>query len=386
MPSSRGFAGAVLGGRYQLAERLGAGGMAEVYRAEDLVLDRPVAVKLLHPGAEAAGAARERLRSEVRLLARLSHPGLVSVYDAGEEAGRAFLVMQLVEGGTLAERLASGPLPVADTVRVGVELGEVFAHLHAQDLVHRDIKPSNVLLAPEGRVFLADFGIARAIDATRLTATDSPIGTAAYMAPEQVQGYPVGPAADVYALGLLLIECLSGRPAYEGGNSLEVAMARLHRPPRIPSTGLPAPLIELLEAMTDGDPARRPTAEEVTSRLRGLLVPALGQADRYGPHATAVLQTHPALTEGNPRLALEKVTGGMRSLWRRGGARRVLGLPLNVVAGLALLVAVLTGFAVSALPDRPAPAGPERLAPPTAPPGPQRLPEDLDRLDKAVAP
>lgn len=383
MSAGTGFTGAVLAGRYRLADRIGAGGMAEVYRGEDLVLGRSVAVKLLHPGADAAGAARERLDSEVRLLARLSHPGLVAVYDTGEESGRAFLVMQLVDGGTLTDRLASGPLPVDDLMQIGAALADVLAYLHAQGMVHRDLKPSNVLLDSTGRVFLTDFGIARVIDATRLTATNSAIGTATYMAPEQVQGHTVGPPADVYSLGLVLVECVTGQPVYEGTNSFEIAMARLHRSPQIPSAGLPAALPRLLETMTVTDPDRRPTAAETLSWLRDLPSPTSDSTEQAGARETAVL-SRPSATAPR-RGTLPDVAGGPRSLWRRAHARSVAGLRMTTVIGLALLAAVvLGGVTLLALPDDP--AGPEPLAPPSAPAGPERLPADLDRLDREVRP
>lgn len=384
MSAGTGFTGVVLDGRYQLAERLGVGGVAEVYRGEDLALGRSVAVKLLHSGADAAGSAHERLRSEVRLLARLSHPGLASVYDTGQHSGRAFLVMQLVDGGTLADSLVAGPLPTSGVVEVGTGLADVLAYLHAQDLVHRDLKPSNVMLDSTGRVFLTDFGIARVVDATRMTTTNAAIGTATYMAPEQVQGHSVGPPADIYALGLVLIECLTGRPAYEGGNSFEVAMARLHTSPPIPSGGLPAPLPGLLEAMTDRVPDRRPTAEQMAPQLRGVATPTPDRSDQAGPRATAVLPA-PSATAGRSGLALSGAGDGPRALWRRARARSIAGLRMTTVIGLVVLAAVLIGgLTLLALPDDP--AGPKPLSPPTAPPGSDRLPEDLDRLEREVSP
>ncbi|MGH8868079.1 MAG: serine/threonine-protein kinase [Actinomycetes bacterium] len=401
--------GAVLAGRYQLADRIGTGGMAEVFRAEDVVLERPVAVKMLHPGID-AGAARERLRSEVRLLARMSHPGLVSVYDAGDQDDRGFVVMQLVEGGTLAERLAVGALARDEVTRLASQLAEVLAYLHSQNLVHRDLKPSNVLLGSSGRVLLTDFGIARMLDAAHVTATDTTVGTAAYMAPEQVQGRRVGPAADVYALGLILIQCLTGEPVYAGSNTFEVASARLHRSPQIPRLAAGAPFSTLLESMTRLEPEQRPTANETATALRDQVpgtAPGSG-APVDGPDTTAVLPTvppdergpvsalgglgdrvrtgwsrRPRAVPGRHTLASSPAAGRLREVWQHRDTP-VLGVRADLALGVALgLLVLLVLILVAAGQDAPsgAPAPAEHS---TVPPGAERLPADLDRLDDAV--
>jgi serine/threonine protein kinase len=253
----------VLGGRYRLEGLLGAGGMADVHRAEDLRLHRPVAVKVFRPGTDPDG--ERRFRSEAQTLANLRHPGLVAVHDFAVEGGRAYLVMELVDGPTLAAELQREPYDAESATRVGLELAQVLAYVHGEGVVHRDIKPSNVLVDRDGRMRLADFGIARLVDSSGLTSVDDAIGTMPYLAPEQVRGDPVGPPADIYALGLVLLESLSGRRVFPGDDWAS-AERRLDRPPAIPA-GLPEPLRSTLRAMTDPDPRRRPDAREVAERL-----------------------------------------------------------------------------------------------------------------------
>lgn len=257
----------VLSGRYRLGDRLGRGAVAEVFRAHDLLLERPVAVKLFrsHPDL----LARRRFDHESQALAALSHPGLVSIFDVGVHHDRLYLVMRLVDGGSLQARLLDGPLTPAHTVRLGSRLAGGLAHVHARGVVHRDVKPSNILLDEHGEPCLTDFGIALVTGAARLTASNEIIGTPAYLAPEQVSGTVVTPAVDVYALGLVLLECLTGEVEYPGDNRMEAALARLHRPPRIPA-GLPRDVAGLLMAMTAPDPASRPTAAACADHLAAL--------------------------------------------------------------------------------------------------------------------
>ncbi|MET9378198.1 protein kinase [Streptomyces sp. NPDC002992] len=246
----------VVAGRYRLDDLLGRGGAADVYEGWDLRLHRPVAVKVFRPGGESQ--TEERFDGEGRLLAHMQHPGLVTVYDSGHEDGRPYLVMQLIKGTTLRRRIAAGPLTPAEASRIGAALASALAHVHAAGVVHRDVKPSNILLDGTGTPYLTDFGISRLLDATAHTATGTLVGTAAYMAPEQVLGKGAAPAADVYSLGLVLLEALKGELEYAGA-PLEAAIARLHRPPAIPPH-LSADLVELLEAMTDPEETGRPDA------------------------------------------------------------------------------------------------------------------------------
>jgi len=253
----------LLAGRYRLEELLG-GTDAEVYRAIDEQLGRTVAVKIARSGS--SGFEPERFANEMRVLAGLRHPGLVTLYDAGTaDDGAPYLVMQYVAGVTLAARLRDG-LPAAEEVRrIGAALAGALDHLHADGIVHRDIKPANVLISDDGEVYLADLGIARARDTAGLTDTGLVVGTPAYLAPEQVAGRTVGPACDLYALGLVLLECFTGRREYQG-TPVEAAMARLSRQPVIPA-GLPAYWRRLLAELTALRPAARPTARQVAERL-----------------------------------------------------------------------------------------------------------------------
>ena len=262
MPSGGG-APVVVASRYRLVSLLGRGGTAEVWRAEDEALARDVALKLVTvPTDESAARAGE----EARLLARLNHPGLVPVYDAGTDGrGRPWVVMELVEGETLADTLKRGPLPSQRAAAVGRSIAEALAYVHGQGLLHRDVKPANILVGRDGRVRLTDFGIARLVDAARVTSTGMMVGTASYLAPEQVAGEPVGAPADVYALGLVLLECLTGQREYSG-STVEVALARLHRAPQVPAT-LPDGWSGLLRAMTAREPAARPTPAQAAADL-----------------------------------------------------------------------------------------------------------------------
>ncbi|MDQ3153398.1 MAG: serine/threonine protein kinase, partial [Actinomycetota bacterium] len=255
---------AVIAGRYELGPVIGRGGTADVHRARDVRLEREVAVKLFPRGV--TGPDRQRQNTELATLARLRHPGLIELFDAGNDDGRAYLVMQLVKGPPLAERLQVGPLPEQAVGGLGAELADTLAYVHANGVTHRDVKPANVLLGEDDRPMLGDFGIARLVDTTRITATGYLVGTAAYMSPEQVRGAPVGPATDVYALGLVLLECVTGRREYPGA-IMESLTSRLHRPPDV-RPGLAHGLTPLLTRMTAIDPAERPTAADVAAALR----------------------------------------------------------------------------------------------------------------------
>jgi serine/threonine protein kinase len=257
----------VLGGRYALAELLGRGGMADVYRAEDRLLERGVAVKVLRTAAPDA-ADDQRFRAEARTLANLEHPHVVSVLDAGRSELGPYLVLELVEGSSLSHHRgrAMDPRLVA---AMGRDIADALAYVHRRGIVHRDIKPGNILLDERGEVRLTDFGIARLLsDPAHHTATGATVGTAAYLSPEQVRGAPVTPAADIYALGLVLLEALTGERIYSGA-PIEAALARLHRPPEVP-TSLPQGWDAALSGMLTAEPEDRSTAVEVAHRMAAL--------------------------------------------------------------------------------------------------------------------
>jgi tRNA A-37 threonylcarbamoyl transferase component Bud32 len=255
-----------IAGRYTLDRIIGSGAAAVVYEGHDVVADQTVAVKVYRQdGSVLTGIQQSR---EIEALANLRHEGLVTLYDGGTETcpdGRTYLVTDLVDGPTLAERLKGGPLDAATVRDLALGLAAALAHVHSRGFIHRDIKPANILLDEGGHPRLADFGIARALDGTVATATGAIAGTAAYLAPEQARGEAVESPADVYALGLVLLEALTGRREYPG-TAVESATARLFRRPVVPA-GLQWHLTSLLKSMTDPDPARRPTAAEVAAAL-----------------------------------------------------------------------------------------------------------------------
>jgi eukaryotic-like serine/threonine-protein kinase len=378
----------LVGGRYRLEERIGFGGMAEVWRATDLSGNRPVAVKLL---AEGTGDAR-RFAAEVRVLSRVSHPAVVRFLGAGDHHGRLYLVMELVEGETLADRLAGGPLPAAGVARLGAVLAGALGAAHRVGIVHRDVKPANVLLDAAGHPHLADFGVSRLVGAATITGTGWVVGTAGYLAPEQVEAAVVGPPADVYALGLVLLECLTGERAFPGG-AVQAAAARLTRDPEVPA-GLPAPWPALLTAMTARDPLARPSADAVADALgAGRTVaapPPAGQdATRLLPAATPPVPSRPAgAAAAAARVAPAGSGRGPRPARRPRRRRRPL--PLVLVGAVLLALGLLVVVAFAGMADdtgrsvptttttgspaappataAPAPTTPATTAPPATPP------------------
>jgi serine/threonine protein kinase len=308
---------AVISGRYRLDRLVGRGGTAEVWQATDIQLDRRVALKLVTAAHDESAV---RAADEARTLAQLSHPNLVQVYDAGTDTSdRPWVVMEFVEGQTLADAIRSKPMPVHRIAEIGATVADALAHVHARKLVHRDVKPANVLLGKDGSVKLTDFGIARLVDAAKVTSTGLMVGTASYLAPEQVAGEPVGPATDVYALGLVLLEALTGHREYDGP-AVEAAMARLHRSPVMPAS-LPAGWSGVLSAMTSRDAEHRPTAEHAARAFRGLLT---------GEAATTVVAPPAAAqrTTALPRTSAAPVPepSSHKGAWAAAGLVAVLGL------------------------------------------------------------
>lgn len=291
-----------------MGELIGYGGSADVYAGIDELLGRPVAVKVFKAHlTDPVNLARQR--SEMRLLAGLDHRHLVTIHDAwlpdvavavqvssnpsvGRSAAPAYLVMELVSGRSLANQLAQGAMPEPEVRRMAIGMAEALSLIHSRGLVHRDVKPANILFTVTGVAKLSDFGIARMVDAAHLTATQDVIGTAAYLSPEQATGAPVDSATDVYALGLVLLESLTGRREFPGP-PLEAALTRLRRDPWIPPT-LPDMWPATLTAMTMADPLARPTAAEVLEVLWG----AFDDAERPAPMGQVPLLK--SATSGTP--------------------------------------------------------------------------------------
>ncbi|MDQ2738021.1 MAG: protein kinase [Actinomycetota bacterium] len=346
--------GMMLDSRYRLEELLGRGGTAEVYRGTDVLLGRSVAVKVFDSRLTDLNTV-VRQRNEMQLLAALNHPNLIAVYDArvadnpsaaGPErpwsttSGHTYLVMELVQGATLADRLSAGAMAPEQVAQLATALAMALRLVHSEDLVHRDIKPANILLSDSGQVKLSDFGLARILTAeNRLTSGESVIGTAAYFSPEQARGADVGPPGDIYSLGLVLLECLTGQREFPG-EPVQSAVARLLRDPVIPAD-LPPPWPALLAAMTNTAPSVRPSADELITTLGGDSpsagndpAPALAVGARVnGDGETAAWSTplSPFLRE----LTTEQITSS-----RRRRHRLLIGLcaliALTVVAAIAL--------------------------------------------------
>lgn len=281
-------AGRLIAGRYELAEPLGRGGMGQVWGALDTGLGgRPVAVKLTHSERMSLVAGhsldpeelRRRFARECRVTAQLDHPGLVTVYDAGQDGGELFLVMQRLDGSDLGDHLAENdPYPWQWAVCVAAQLCSALVAVHDVGVVHRDLKPANIMVRPDGRVVILDLGIASvgASDVTRLTRTGALVGTPVYMAPEQATGGAVvGPAADLYALGVVLYELLTGRAPFEAPEATGLLYKKLHEQPEPlerAAPGVPAPLPALVRRLLDRDPACRPAdAHEAHAALAPLL-------------------------------------------------------------------------------------------------------------------
>jgi serine/threonine protein kinase len=283
-----------LAGRYELATPIGSGGMGQVWSGFDKRLDRPVAVKLLRPDTlPAAPAEREiaakRFAREARLTARIEHPGVPAVFDAGVDNQRLYIVMQLVPGVDLVNFLAQHhPLPVTWAVAVAAQIASVLAAAHDESLVHRDLKPSNIMVRPDGTVVVLDFGVAAWLrpDISRLTGPGETIGSPAYMSPEQVLNGSASPRSDLYALGCLMYELLAGARPFTGDGTYLVMRQHVEEPPphvRSVRPEVPAELEELILQLMAKEPEDRPAdAQEVHDRLRPLLPMPGGPEDRYG--------------------------------------------------------------------------------------------------------
>jgi serine/threonine protein kinase len=277
------MAGTILSDRYEIGERLGSGGMSSVHKATDLILERTVAVKILAEHLSDDERFVARFRREALAVAKLIHPNIVQVYDTGIDDGRHYIVMEYVSGRSGAQILQrQGPLDAEDTAEIGAQACAGLDYAHRRGIIHRDVKPGNLMVVggPVGggemTVKLTDFGIARAMEQTRITQGGSVVGTAAYLAPEQVRGEEATPATDVYALGVVLYQFLTGRLPYEGSTLAELAVRQQNESPLPPSTyndEVPETLGGAVLRALDGDPSRRyASADELAGGLRlGLL-------------------------------------------------------------------------------------------------------------------
>ena len=338
------YASTLLARRYVLEERIGTGGYCEVWRATDTVLTRPVAVKLLHAGYASHGEALARFKAEARHAGALSHHNIARVYDYGEPAEeQSYLVMELVEGPSLAELLTRGPLGPAQTMDMVAQVASGLQAAHAAGLIHRDIKPANILFTSDGSVRITDFGIAHVLGSTPVTSTGTVMGTPGYIAPERVAGASAGPASDLYALGIVAYECLTGTQPYAGG-ALDVAIAHRDRPlPPLPAS-VPAGVAAFVMTLTAKDPAWRPAnagqAADQAVRLRDeLLSPA--DSARAAPIAV-------------PPGAPPTVPDGTLAPDSRPSRRRPLTVAVLTLVALTCLVLIsVVGFAPGSHPARP---------------------------------
>lgn len=323
-----------LAGRYRLRERLAVGGMATVWRASDDVLAREVAIKILHAHLAADDGFRERFRREAISAAKLTHPNIVGLYDTGRDGEQTFLVMELVPGITLKDRLAEGPLAVGQAARIGAQVARALAYAHSRGLVHRDIKPANILLASDGTVKVTDFGIAKADQSDDLTSTGTVLGTAAYVAPEQIRGETVTGAADQYSLAVVLYEALAGEQPFRGESPLLTAAQRLEHdatPVRSVRPEVPRALESILQRAMAREPDDRHPSLSVVAEALGAHADSEPEAELDAPVEPAVA---PAVPSGD---ADEPTAEGVER--RRPSSRLLLGLAAVVTAG-ALLWAV----------------------------------------------
>jgi eukaryotic-like serine/threonine-protein kinase len=345
----------VLAARYQLDDRIAVGGAGDVWRAVDVMLDRPVAVKLLRAEYAQHPETLARFRSEARHAASLTHPGIARVfdyYDGGREHP-AFLVMELVDGPSLADVLARGPLEPIRVMDIVAQAAAGLDAAHRSRLVHRDVKPANLLLTRDGLVKITDFGIAYAAGSAPVTRQGTLIGTPAYLAPERVAGQPATPASDLYSLGILAHECLTGTRPYEG-TPTEIALAHGQRAlPPLPGH-VPSAVADFVADLTARDPAARPASARVASaraaRLRDGLDAGLSSQQGAMPDE----QTARALTDGGHPATL----ADMHPLWHAGAAAAGASDPqpdnrgwpprrVALAVGAASVVAGLIGWVVS---------------------------------------
>lgn len=342
--------GKILANRYRIGERVGGGGMALVFRAEDLQLGREVAVKILRSQFCSDEDFVRRFRREAQNAASLSYPNVVQIYDVGREDDLHYIVMELVEGKTLKELIQEqGPLPVTQAAQIGIEILDALAHAHAQRIVHRDIKPHNILISKTGQVKVTDFGIARATTTDTVTHTGSIMGSAHYFSPEQANGQPTGERSDIYSVGIVLYEMVTGTVPFQGESPITVALKHIREQPVPPSQlnpEVPVELEEIILRSLEKDPEDRyPSAAAMDQALSQFMADhAAGRTHiRSGEFPTMDYRTmriHRAPAETDHELAEDddfQEAPPPRRNWRR---------TLSMVLGIALAVVLAAGAGV----------------------------------------
>jgi serine/threonine-protein kinase len=308
---SSGLLGTLLSARYRLDARVGSGGMSTVYRAFDTTLEREVAIKLMNREIAGKPEQLERFRREARAVAQLSHPHIVGIIDAGEDSGRPYIVFEYVEGETLKQRIRRlGRLPIGEAVAYAIEIARALEAAHARSIVHRDVKPQNVLIDEEGSAKVTDFGIARTLDDEEegLTADGRVLGTTDYVSPEQALGHPVTGQSDLYSLGIVLFEMLTGDVPYRGENQVAVAMKHVREPlpdVQVRRPEVSAALAAVVDRATDKElPRRYADAAAMIADLEDALAIEAARAGHTTGEATTVLRSLPKRTKRRVPLRL----------------------------------------------------------------------------------
>ncbi|MCC2593986.1 serine/threonine protein kinase [Tessaracoccus sp. OS52] len=284
--------GVVLSERYRLIGHVASGGMGQVWEALDDVLQRRVALKIMHPHTQDEIRLAERFKDEARFAAQLVHPNIVTIHDYIEFEGLSFLVMEMVDGLTLGELLARGPLTQEQVRTMLFELASALVVAHDAGIIHRDIKPANVLISETGAK-LTDFGIARSVEGHSHTITGQLLGTAHYLSPEHALGQQLGPASDIYGLGVLAHEMLTGVKPFDRGSPIATALAHVQDPPPPLPAGTPEDLVELVAACLAKEPGDRPSAEQIARMLEAPAPAATEALEVVDPDATMALPVLP---------------------------------------------------------------------------------------------